>query len=74
MEMIICHFSTSSTFSQLFYANAAAEALSTVQGDIEELTVSAEGEYRFVSGLGYDANVTLQTCVGSLATTEVPLG
>jgi hypothetical protein len=28
------------------YFSAAAEALSTVQGEIEELSVAAEGEYR----------------------------
>jgi hypothetical protein len=32
--------------AQLLYYNAAAEALSTVQGEIEELSVAAEGEYR----------------------------
>jgi len=32
--------------AQLLYYNAAAEALSTVQGDIEDLNVAAEGEYR----------------------------
>jgi hypothetical protein len=32
--------------AQLIYHAAAAEALSTVQGDIEELSVAAEGEYR----------------------------
>ena len=31
---------------QLLYHAAAAEALSAVQGDIEELSVAAEGEYR----------------------------
>ncbi|CAA7270829.1 unnamed protein product [Cyclocybe aegerita] len=31
--------------SQLVYFSAAAEALSTVQGEIEELSVAAEGEY-----------------------------
>jgi hypothetical protein len=31
--------------AQLLYYNAAAEALSTVQGEIEELSVAAEGEY-----------------------------
>jgi hypothetical protein len=33
--------------AQLLYYNAAAEALSTVQGEIEELSVAAEGEYRW---------------------------
>jgi hypothetical protein len=28
------------------YFSVAAEALSTVQGEIEELSVAAEGEYR----------------------------
>jgi hypothetical protein len=32
---------------QLLYHASAAEALSTVQGDIEELSVAAEGEYRY---------------------------
>jgi hypothetical protein len=31
---------------KLLYHASAAEALSTVQGDIEELSVAAEGEYR----------------------------
>lgn len=31
---------------QLIYFSTAAEALSTVQGDLEELSVAAEGEYR----------------------------
>jgi hypothetical protein len=31
---------------QLMFYAAAAEALSTVQGDIEELSLAAEGEYR----------------------------
>ncbi|EPQ53196.1 hypothetical protein GLOTRDRAFT_79287 [Gloeophyllum trabeum ATCC 11539] len=34
------------TKAQLLYHNAAAEALSSVQGEIEELSVAAEGEYR----------------------------
>ncbi|KAA1471014.1 hypothetical protein DENSPDRAFT_836961 [Dentipellis sp. KUC8613] len=34
------------TKAQLSYHAAAAEALSTVQGEIEELSVAAEGEYR----------------------------
>ncbi|EIN04155.1 hypothetical protein PUNSTDRAFT_47677 [Punctularia strigosozonata HHB-11173 SS5] len=34
------------TKAQLLYYNAAAEALSGVQGEIEELAVAAEGEYR----------------------------
>ncbi|KAL0948145.1 hypothetical protein HGRIS_010762 [Hohenbuehelia grisea] len=32
--------------AQLIYFNAAAESLSAVQGEIEELSVAAEGEYR----------------------------
>ncbi|KAF5319677.1 hypothetical protein D9619_008902 [Psilocybe cf. subviscida] len=32
--------------AQLMYFSVAAEALSTVQGEIEELSVAAEGEYR----------------------------
>lgn len=32
--------------AQLLFHTVAAEALSTAQGDIEELTVAAEGEYR----------------------------
>lgn len=32
--------------AQLIYHSTAAEALSVVQGDIEELSVAAEGEYR----------------------------
>ena len=31
----------------MFYATAA-ESLSSVQGEIEELSVAAEGEYRYV--------------------------
>jgi hypothetical protein len=31
---------------QLLYFAAAAEALSSAQGEIEELSVAAEGEYR----------------------------
>lgn len=31
------------------YFAAAAEALSGVQGEIEELSVAAEGEYRFAA-------------------------
>jgi len=31
---------------QLLYYAAAAEALSSAQGEIEELSVAAEGEYR----------------------------
>lgn len=34
------------TKAQLLYFSAAAEALSAAQGDIEELSVAAEGEYR----------------------------
>lgn len=34
--------------AQLAYHTAAAEALGAIQGDIEELSVAAEGEYRFV--------------------------
>ena len=37
------------SLSQLYFYNAAAESLSAVQGDIEELTVAAEGEYRCVT-------------------------
>jgi hypothetical protein len=32
--------------AQLLYFSAAAEALSSIQGEIEELSVAAEGEYR----------------------------
>jgi hypothetical protein len=32
--------------AQLIFYSTAAEALSTVQGEIEELSVAAEGEYR----------------------------
>lgn len=32
--------------AQLMYFSAAAESLSQVQGDLEELSVAAEGEYR----------------------------
>jgi hypothetical protein len=32
--------------SQLAYFSAAAESLALVQGEIEELTVAAEAEYR----------------------------
>jgi hypothetical protein len=35
--------------AQLLYYSAAAEALSACQGEIEELSVAAEGEYRFGS-------------------------
>jgi hypothetical protein len=30
------------------FFSIAAEALSTIQGEIEELSVAAEGEYRYV--------------------------
>jgi hypothetical protein len=33
--------------SQLRYYAFAAEALSAVQGEIEELSVAAEGDYRY---------------------------
>lgn len=36
---------------QLIFYATAAEALSTVQGEIEELSVAAEGEYRSVLSL-----------------------
>lgn len=32
---------------QLVYFASAAEALSSTQGEIEELSVAAEGEYRY---------------------------
>ena len=35
-------------YHQLMFYASAAEALSTVQGEIEELSVAAEGEYRCV--------------------------
>ena len=35
-------------FQLVFYATAA-EALSSVQGEIEELSVAAEGDYRWVT-------------------------
>lgn len=34
------------TFLQLIFFATAAEALSSAQGEIEELSVAAEGEYR----------------------------
>jgi hypothetical protein len=34
---------------QLMFYAAAAESLSVVQGEIEELSLAAEGEYRSVS-------------------------
>ena len=37
--------------AQLMFYATAAEALSTVQGEIEELSVAAEGEYRCVHSL-----------------------
>jgi len=39
-------FSNTYRYSQLNYFSTAAEALNTVQGEIEELSVAAEGEYR----------------------------
>ena len=34
--------------AQLMFFSVAAESLSAVQGEIEELSVAAEGEYRCV--------------------------
>ena len=44
--------------AQLIYYATAAEALSTVQGELEELSVAAEGEYRCVR----DSYVIMKTC------------
>ncbi|KAG6860984.1 hypothetical protein C0995_005220 [Termitomyces sp. Mi166 len=38
--------------AQLLFFSTAAEALSTIQGEIEELSVAAEGEYRCVVKVG----------------------
>ena len=35
--------------AQLAYFAASADALNAIQGDIEELAVAAEGEYRYAS-------------------------
>ena len=40
--------------AQLIFFTSAAETLSGVQGEIEELSVAAEGEYRYVDGLVVD--------------------
>lgn len=37
--------------AQLAYFSAGADALSAIQGDIEELSVAAEGEYRYANTL-----------------------
>ena len=59
--------------AQLAYFAAAADALSTVQGEIEELAVAAEGEYRCVRRPFRAAQRLMCAGLGSLATTEVPL-
>jgi hypothetical protein len=59
---------------QLLFYSVAAETLSSVQGEIEELSVAAEGDYRCpFSFVFYHLLVTEHALVGSLATTEVPL-
>ena len=35
--------------AQLAYHAASAEALNAIQGDIEELMVAAEGDYRYLN-------------------------
>ena len=35
-------------FVQLVYFASAAEALSSAQGEIEDLSVAAEGQYRYI--------------------------
>ena len=55
----------------MFYATAA-EALSTVQGEIEELSVAAEGEYRYVGNENHVLPVNSSSrSAGNLATTEL---
>ena len=39
--------------AQLAFHAAAAEALSGIQDDIEELSVAAEGDYRYGSTLSF---------------------
>ena len=38
---------------QLLFYSVAAETLSSVQGEIEELSVAAEGDYRYSSFVFY---------------------
>lgn len=56
----------------MFYA-AAAESLSLVQGEIEELSLAAEGEYRSVRCRQRHAILLIIPCLESPAITEVPL-
>ncbi|KAG5327938.1 hypothetical protein C0989_010954, partial [Termitomyces sp. Mn162] len=58
--------------AQLLYFSTAAEALSTVQGEIDELSVAAEGQYRSVQSPSF-SNTPHSRRLESPATTEVPL-
>ena len=58
---------------QLRYYAFAAEALSAVQGEIEELSVAAEGDYRYCRSFFRRLLFAEHTSVGSLATTEISL-
>jgi hypothetical protein len=57
------------------YFSTAAESLSGLQGEIEELSVAADGEYRsaYISLSFYHAKPYTSYVPGSPATTEVPL-
>lgn len=63
--------------AQLIYFSTAAEALSSVQGEIEELSVAAEGEYRSVKlsviVMCRTKSQLLYFTLGSPGTTEIPL-
>lgn len=59
--------------AQLIFYSTAAEALSTVQGEIEELSVAAEGEYRQVETLIHRATTVLTIKLsGNPATIDCP--
>ncbi|KNZ71338.1 hypothetical protein J132_00017 [Termitomyces sp. J132] len=60
------------TKAQLLYFSTAAEALSTVQGEIDELSVAAEGQYRSIQSPSF-SNTPHSRCLESPTTTEVPL-
>ncbi|KNZ72301.1 Protein GVP36, partial [Termitomyces sp. J132] len=58
--------------AQLLYFSTAAEALSTIQGEIDKLSVAAEGQYRSVQSPSF-SNTPHSRRLESPATTEVPL-
>ena len=59
MRMPLSTVFRSLTPLQLVYFASAAEALSSAQGEIEELSVAAEGEYRYHIFSSSSANVTV---------------